>query len=202
MDRTAIAAARNCLERAKEGVSSMKRADSLEKMEAAWTDFLVMANRVYVKLEQGAKNGNTSEPWFERKKHARRSDPLLSYIKNARDTDEHGLMQITERTPGQISGRVTEGTIWSGHVKSTPESAEILLHSDDPSASATFQITSPNVKLVDVVNRGVRYGAPTTHLGQPIPDPLPNSYPHPVPVAELAIAHLEALIAEAEGLPP
>ena len=38
----------------------MKTADSFEKMEAAWTQFLLMSNRVYIRLEHGAKgNGVT-----------------------------------------------------------------------------------------------------------------------------------------------
>jgi len=201
MDQAAVSAALNCLERAKEALASLENGGSFDKMEGAWTDFLVMANRVYVKLEQGAKVSGKSKAWFGRKKSERRNDPLLSYIKNARDADEHGLARITERTSGSIGVNATEGVPWSGHIKSTEIGAEISLHSDAPGASATFSITPPNVRLVEVVNYGDRYPAPTTHMGNPVPNPVLNAYPHPVAVGQLAVSHLDALIAEARALP-
>jgi hypothetical protein len=102
MKRASIEAARNSLERAKTALGAMQNADSFEKLEEAWSDFLTVANRVYTKLEQGAKDKGTHKSWFGRKKHERRQDPMLKYIKNARDVDEHGLARITERTPGGI----------------------------------------------------------------------------------------------------
>lgn len=140
MDQVAVGAARGCLGRAKEALLSLKQTDNFDEMEVAWSNFLIMANRVYVKLEQGAKISSKSNAWFGRKKHERRNDPLLSYVKNARDADEHGLMKITERTKGGIGVNVTEGIPWSGHIKSTEKSVEVSLHSDHPDAAAAFRI--------------------------------------------------------------
>ena len=43
MKKIAIDAARECLDRAKVAYDSMRAADSFEKMEAAWTDFLLFS---------------------------------------------------------------------------------------------------------------------------------------------------------------
>jgi hypothetical protein len=47
MNKATVTAARECLDRAKAALTAMEGADSLDKMEAAWTDFLTMTNRIY-----------------------------------------------------------------------------------------------------------------------------------------------------------
>lgn len=199
MDKSAIVAARSCLERAKEALSSMQNADSFEKMEVAWSDFLTMSNRVYTKLEQGAKTVGKSNAWFGRKKHERRQAPLLKYIKNARDADEHGLDRITERTPGGI------GINFPGRDRVAIKHArigggKIELETEDPTTPIAVTIIPASVKLVEVTNHGDRYQPPTTHKEQAIPRIHPTAHPNPIVVAQLAISHLTELIAEAEAL--
>jgi hypothetical protein len=58
------------------------------------------------------------------------------------------------------------------------------------------------VKLIAVTNYGDRYEAPNEHMGQAIPRIHPQAHPNPIPVAQLAISHLEKLIAEARNLEP
>src|SRR4051812_42662853 len=130
MDKIAIVAAQQCLERAKQNLDTFESAATYQKMEESWAHFLTMANRVYVKLEQGSKISGPSKGWFGRKKHERRSDPLLAYVKNARDADEHGLQNVTDRTPASLGVKFPTATndnpvrVKSGVVKSGPVGAE------------------------------------------------------------------------------
>jgi len=160
-----------------------------------------MANRVYTKLEQGAKDNGRHKAWFGRKKHERRQDPLLRYIKNARDADEHGLDRITERAsggvginfpPGKTKATVKRGSIGGG---------QIALEFEQPTEISVHAYPA-SVKLIAVTNYGDRYEAPIEHLGQPILRVHPQAHPNPIPVAQLAISHLEKLIAEARNLEP
>jgi hypothetical protein len=191
MKKAALAVARTCLEETKAALCSMESADSLAKMETAWSDFLIKANRVYTKLEQGAKGNNKSAPWFGRKQSERKKDPLLRYIKNARHADEHGLERVTARhghgvglgaAPGK-SVAINEPIRISNTEKgSTVE----FLGSGKPPSGLVVHFYPPGVRLVEVTNRGVKY--------QPPEDTNPTS------VAKKAITCLEALVAEAEKL--
>jgi len=179
MDTVAIQAARDCLQRARDALRALESASDFAATQSAWTDFLIMANRVYTKLEQGSKSRGASAAWFGRKRHERRKDDLLRYIKNARDTDEHGLSNVTEVRPGQkieAWGGVEAVDGWTLRV--TPETLA------NPKLS--IGISPPQVILVEVINYGDRYQPPGDII--------------PVSVARKAIDRLEALIAEATAL--
>jgi hypothetical protein len=201
MNRIAIEAAQKALDQANEAFAAMQIADSFEKFEGAWTDFLTKANRVYTKLEQGAKANGKSFAWFGGKKHERKQDQLLRYIKNAREADEHGLAKITERSaggvginfPGPGSVLVKRGIIGGGRIE---------LELEDPTTRVAVTVIPASVKLIEVTNYGDRYEPPLMHKGQPIRQSHPLAHPHPIVVAELTISHLTDLIAEAVALNP
>jgi hypothetical protein len=181
MKKIAVDSARECLTRARTAYDSMKAANNFGSMEAAWTDFLLMSNRVYVRLEQGAKGNGTSFGWFGKKKHERRTDKLLSYVKNARDADEHGLDRITHRDPGGVGVNFPEGTtVKRGMVGG----GRIEFELDEP-RPVEIKFVGPSVKLIEVTNYGDKYGPPDSN---------------PLIVAEAFLNHLEALIGEAETL--
>jgi len=182
MKKAAIDSARECLARARAEHETMRVADSFEKMEAAWTNFLLMGNRVYVRLEQGAKGNGVSFGWYGKKKHERRKDPLLSYIKNARDADEHGIERVTGRDYGNTQVRFPEGATVTGGTMSHGN-IDIQLTEPRP-VEITF--TGPSVKLIEVTNYGDKY--------------QPPGNTDPLAVGELFLNHLDALITEAEAL--
>jgi hypothetical protein len=190
MNKVGVDAARTSLEQAKAAIAAMERADTLAKMEAAWSDFLIKANRVYTKLEQGAKANGSSYGWFGRKKNEQRKDPLLSYVKNARDADEHGLKQVTARHSHEIGiGAAPGQTVAINEpitLRNTEEGSTVEFGPSGPPPGLVVQFFPPGVRLVEVANRGVKY--------QPPGDTNPTS------VAKKAAAHLEALVAEADAL--
>jgi hypothetical protein len=55
MNPLAVERAQYWLGAAKEKLQAMEQAGSLDKLERSWSEFLLMANRVHAKLEQGAK---------------------------------------------------------------------------------------------------------------------------------------------------
>lgn len=68
-----------------------------------WTDFLLALNAVYTSLEQGAKSSPQSRQWFGGKKRERRQDPLLRYLHQARNADEHGLAPVSRSRANWVS---------------------------------------------------------------------------------------------------
>ena len=188
MKKAAVTAARECLDRAKAALTAMEGADSLGKMEQAWTDFLTMSNRVYVKLEQGAKNGK-SQVWFGRKRGERRKDPLLRYIKNARDADEHGLDRVTTRRSHGVGIGATKPVHLTVPmiIENTEAGSKVSFPDGPPPDGLVVNFYPPSVGLVEVTNRGVKY--------------QPPGDTNPISVSKKAIAYLDALIAEADALP-
>lgn len=179
MQRSAVHAARDCLARARSAHDRLRAADSFAKSEAAWTDLLVMGNRVYARLEQGAKGNGSSFGWFGEKKHQRRKDKLLSYVKNERDADEHGLAQVTVRNLGTTTIEFPKGAVVSG----TYDKGDLNLTLAEP-RPVEVTIRGPHIQLAPVTNHGDRY------------DPPDSS---PIAVAETFLAQLESIIGEAEA---
>ena len=95
---------------------------------------------------------------------------MLSYLVHARNANEHGLEEITREEPPRFAfgfmGRPGGGL-------------------------APFEGYGGGFELKAVVDRGVRYEVPTTHLGEPL---MRQKGPH---MQRLAIAYYERAISEA-----
>lgn len=194
MDRHGVRQAWERLHKAQKAYSAITDAENFGQVESAWTDFLLAASAVYSKLERGAK-GTSSAPWFGKKKHERRTDPLLSYIHHARNADEHGIKAVTKRNEGgwTIKGGgffKVEGVIRTGkrEIKVTPVRGP----------APTVEVVQPYVELVSVTDErfGDTFDVPKAHLGAP----LTLKDQSPQKIAALALAYLEQLVAEASRL--
>ena len=162
-------------------------ADNPAAIESLWGEFVMAAGAVYSKLEQGSKSNGTSAAWFGKKKHERKSDPLLRYIHQARNADEHGIELITARHNSEI----TLG----------PGASATLVATDNHTwtvQDAQGEIQYPQDRVVLVRVHDPRFGdhfdPPDEHLGAPVPNRLPHT------IAELALTYLEGLVAEAARL--
>jgi hypothetical protein len=93
MNPRAISAAQAEIARARRAILLLEKPKNFSEAASAWFEFLLAANRIYSKLERGAKGNGRSMAWFGRMKHARKNDELLSYLHHARNAEEHGLEQ-------------------------------------------------------------------------------------------------------------
>jgi hypothetical protein len=98
MKEFALREAGSRFERAKAAFYRMQAATTHNEREAHWSDFLMMANGIYPKLEEGAKGCGKCEAWFGRKVRVRKKDELLRYLHHARNTDEHTIDGTTYQT--------------------------------------------------------------------------------------------------------
>ena len=197
MNPAAIDKAKQRLDKSKSAIASLE-AKPRDRGEAAalWTDFLLAHNSVFSCLEQGAKTESRSRQWFGKKKRERREDPLLQYLHQARNADEHGIAPIARFQPP--TARILEGTGNPETIKDIRVSADtIKIQYDDTNGNVPhIRITSPAVYLVPVTDEryGMTFDPPTEHLGKQ----LENNYP--LTVAKLGFAYTENLINEAEQL--
>ena len=196
MNSDAIVAAATSLERAKLAMARLNDLGPppylarLKFASAAWSDVLTAGNRVFAKLEQGAKTGPDAG-WFGQIKSERRSDPLLRYMQHARNADEHGLRSIDRIVPGHTKISIPSGTPLNAEL-GLDDKGEIYIVNPGSGAILTSQ-TRAELILEAVYDRGQRYEVPAEHLGQILPAQDPGA------LAAAFVAYLSNLVATAQA---
>lgn len=192
MNPAAIEQAKTRLQKAEKALADLNAAEYFDDAESAWSDFLLAASGIYSKLEQGAKGYAKSEPWFGAEKSLRKKDPLLRYIHFARNSDEHGIERVTDRSLANMNLKFNERH---------PMRAQRLDKETEQPVGDPFDVVvaGPTIKLVRVSD--TRFGdfadPPETHLGRVVP--FGSSFPHDV--GKVALEYLRSMIARAEALP-
>jgi hypothetical protein len=207
MKPIAIERADQHLEIARKAVSELDINKGFEHYQENWSLFLTQVGRFYSKLEQGSKGANQSENWFALKKHERKTDPLLSYLHQARNADEHGLDHVTMRmshsSSYEFSTAKGEEYQWKIRCREnddgTVEYSDPIITKDGKIVPTKLVATSkPSVALREV--RNTRYGdefwPPTSHLGVELP-----KHVSPEAVAALCVRYIKQMLSEARELP-
>lgn len=195
MHPKAIEKARSRLRVARKALHDMQASNDMEAFHDSWYTFLTATKNIYECLKTGA---NTTTPqsrqWYGEKARERREDPLLQYVYEARNADEHGLASSVVRRNASVAiGVRRPGYTSSISVKSGPDGSLRVTSNDDK--PILFETRPAHVVLVPVTARGNRiHPPPAQHLGKPIDGS------EPIPVAEHALNYLEALVEEASKL--
>ncbi len=111
MQKSAVEQARRRLSTAKTAYHDYQSATNFEGKKQNWTLFLTALSTIYSKLEQGSKGSGKSQAWFGRRKRERKTDDLLSYLHHARNSDEHGLEEVTEAIEWRVDLNKGRGSI-------------------------------------------------------------------------------------------
>ena len=199
MQNFAIDKANDRLASAKARLKDLESSKDYGAGRRQWYDFLLCSNAVFSVLEQGTKGFGKSSNWFAKKKHERKSDPLLCYLHHARNADEHNVPSVTELDRQKIV-MVEDGKPVAEIRDVVGDKGTFFSLSDNTSPNLTkineMRIYPDRAKLIRVRDRGVNYDPPSEHLGSVIPD---NG---PIAVARLMVQYIEAMIAEAGPLIP
>lgn len=171
-------------------LEEMKQAKDIHSLAAQWSEFLVLVQRVFTKMTIATKGDTDAKHWFLEILDIQQNDPLLKYIKTARDFDEHGIDRIVDKRPSRLDFKAKPGRteVYIDHLSVRGNAITL-----GPEASKNLSIDfSPGaVELVDVRERGVSYRPPDTHLGKTI------AAATPITVAELTCAFLARMLADA-----
>lgn len=200
MKAVAIQKAEDHLEIAREAFEQLQIEKGFKAYERAWAEIIAQLGRVYTKLEQGAKGCKASEPWFGLLKHARGTDPLMSYLHHARNSEEHGLDHITQRGADSMTlGFPATTEVKVGFEMMIDDKGRMHVRNptvDSPNGGVNrVEVVNPRVELVPVRDRGVSYAPPEMHGSKPIVDRSPRG------CAGLAISYLEDMLSQARTLP-
>jgi hypothetical protein len=154
----------------------IERASTYKEFRIAWTKFLLALNATYSKLEQGSKGGGKSEGWWGRLKNRRRTDPLLQYLHQARNTDEHGIVPVSKLVPQQIGiGSIKPGVNNMEFGSINISEKGIFLGPNSKGEIPDVTIYPPYAELVTVIDTKHNnvYEPPTVHLQKTLEDTSP-----------------------------
>jgi hypothetical protein len=152
------------LKKAENAIDNMRKANSLDEFEDAWKEFLSRLERVWTKSSNHFGKSPKWNGWKGNFEPLRRSDPLLSYLINARGADEHTVNEILTREPGGIGINPAEGnSLFIEHM--TIKNGHVLIKSPQ---KIKIDFLPERIVLLPVNNRGRTYDVPTKHLGKSI----------------------------------
>lgn len=138
--------------------------------ESDWREFLQKLERVWNKT-QAAVNGLPGWPKLEAEINKLRSeDQLLSYLRHARNADEHSIQQVASD--------------WNANLRATPVD----------STSVRLDWEPWDRPLLPVKNRGVVYQPPREHLGIDFSEKLKSGLAEPIVVADMALHFYKNLL--------
>lgn len=162
----------NEFDKAKELIDLMLASSNLDEYEEYWKEFLHKLDKGFNKLDDLFKNDKRVREIIDSIKTARKSDPLIAYLMQARNSDEHSVRQIAKRVEGhtKISGGVGGGKI----ILITEGNVEIEFAVDRLNVipKGTFE----GGKLpTNVINRGRQYDPPSICSGVKINTQIPHA---------------------------
>ncbi|WP_180396165.1 hypothetical protein [Klebsiella pneumoniae] len=157
--------ARKEIKAAKKCVANMEASQNLDDMEQLWRDCLNHIEKSFTKLLSATtpvkqKFSNI----FSTQYQLRKTDKLLVYIKQARDSDNHSIQDISEKKGPAIGiNPKHDGDMLHIEKLTFDSQGNILLSSHN----AVVEFLPERINVIAVKNRGVEYNPPTSHVGKP-----------------------------------
>jgi hypothetical protein len=161
-----LSAARKELRLASESLAALRVATDHQKLDECWIKVLHNVERCWNKVRAAMKHNTKWNGWIERGRieGMRTRDPLLAYLHQARDAEEHGLADITVKKPGGLGiNPANPGPLYIESL--VIRNGRIELTSPQP---LRITVTPATIALSPVVNRNVTYAVPTMHEGSPL----------------------------------
>jgi hypothetical protein len=176
------------LSRARAAIETMRNAKTFDQFEECWKEFLGRLERVWNKGFNHFGKSPKWNGWKGKFEGLRKTDPLLSYLINARGADEHTINEIVGREPGGIGINPAEGNnLYIEHMEIN--NGNIFIKSPQ---KIKIDFFPARTTLLPVTNRGRTYPVPTTHLGNAV-DPI-----NVIAVAEAGAQFYEHFLSQAE----
>jgi len=183
------------LEIAEVELEKMASTNSFKEMTEFWQNILIRLERIWERAEPLIKKEEKGQKYLEPYYKQRRKDPLLRYIRQARNVEMHGIEGSIDKP---LSLKISEkygrkfrmDTITSSLIDGV-----LTINLDTPDTHLDYQIAlePKDPHLVRIKNRGEWYNPPTEHLGNHIRDL------HPVFIAKIAIEFYGGFLKEADN---
>ena len=181
------------LEKSKKNFEAMKSSKNLDEYEENWRDFVTNLEKVWIKSERECLEfKNKFQPWQGKFKNERRIDPLLKYVKNARDVDTHSIQEIVEKQKGYTTVNPIDNNKPLQIKNLLIANGEISF--DESSQPLIMEQHTAKIVVIPFTNQGTVYLPPEFHRGQRLQDKT-----NPIEIAQLAINYYENYLNEIEN---
>ena len=182
------------LDVAEKALKKMASTESFSEFDEEWQILLYRLQRAWERCERKIKKEKGFQQWFEPYKKLKETDPLLVFLKQARNAETHAisntidkpihlLIQDKNGRPFQldkVNYAFKDGTL------------EIDIKTPDLLLSPEVEEIPTNPKLIKCRNGGVDYDPPKKHLGNSIEGQSP------VVAAKLGLEFYRSFVSEAE----
>ncbi|MEL6857174.1 MAG: hypothetical protein AAFO74_02230 [Pseudomonadota bacterium] len=194
MDPRAVTKAQTRLRNAKRAFNQMRAAQNLEDYMDHWVSFLSSWKGILIAIGLGSRDNSSARTWYGEKKRERKDNPLLQYLFQARNDEEHGLDSSVEMSLGSFLVEIPDSGKEGRQISFSydPQTGEAQASRPDggPLKLLRSKGAGPHLKTV-TARDGEVFGAPLSHAGV-------NIDGNPITAAELGIKYVEELIAEAQ----
>jgi hypothetical protein len=162
----------NKFDKAKKLIDLMLASSNLDEYEGHWKEFLHKLDKGFNKLDDLFKNDNRVREVIDSIKTARKSDPLIAYLMQARNSDEHSVRQIAKRVEGhtKISGGVGGGKIIKGTFEGGKLPTNLITE-----GNVEIELAVDRLNIIPVINRGRQYDPPLICSGVKINTQIPHA---------------------------
>ena len=203
---TVLPKCRDRLSKAKRAAQLCRGARSFEEFESYWSDFLIHAGGVLNALDAGSATTPQGRQWYGGIKRAGRADPLVTYVHQARNAEEHPDQPTMRHEPGYIGIGAPGATV---HIDNLTVGPEFLSNPSKYLEGRAWEFDKGGQKrtptvvhkiggpaLAPVFDRRFKktFPPPTEHQGKKLADSSP------VAVAALFLTYLDGLVWQAADL--
>jgi hypothetical protein len=159
-----LAKAERKLEQAQRALLRLVKVQTYLDKEDAWEHVIFAFNQCFQAIEHLKKMPKV-KPIFDQMLHLQRTDPLLSYMHQARNVEDHGVGPILSRRFESFSIGAPGENVIINSMRTDRTGRVVQL---DLGAPATVLHVPGGIELHSIVNREREYPVPTTHLGKEI----------------------------------
>lgn len=178
------------LNTAKRAIENMKNAQDFETLEDEWRIYLNSIEKAWVKAERVCSPVHTKfQPWQGFYAKQRKKDPLLNYLKHARNSDQHSIQESMNAKPASRSMYV-EGADFVHIDKLTIKDGEVVEYKGNK--PLIVEDLPHRIELAPITDSGKLYQPPKVHLSKKIP------WSAPIDVAEFGLAYYLNFLAKIE----
>lgn len=150
---------------ARRALDDMKASQDLDDAERNWNSFLNHIEQVFEKIKIACSTVCKKYPSFISPINAQRSsDPLLVYLKQARNALHHGIKEVADRDPAHVTQTISGDNV---SIDRLVIKQGVVAEYTGNNPIHTYFVPE-RIVVVDVINRQVHYPVPTHHLGSPI----------------------------------
>lgn len=192
MKVAAVEKSKERLRRAADAIADIERARTQDEFRDAWERFLVSIKAIGEVLKTGARGDTGSETALTALWEKVRTDPLLGYLIEARNVEEHGLERSADYEEASLKiGTGGESFMLNGSIGTGGR----LMITPVNGSMVTVQQTPQETRLLPVSDkRGRVWPVPAQHLGKILDDPSPTT------IAKLGLAYFQTVVRDAAAM--